>query len=65
MEFFPHIEALEEEPHPNDNVKHNLQLEEELRRARATIEELKKRVGDLESELLVKDRLIRAMQVEH
>jgi hypothetical protein len=65
LEILPHTEALEEEPHPNDNVEHNLEVEEELRRARATIEELKKRVGDLESELLVKDRLIRAMQVKH
>ena len=62
LEFLPHIEALEEEPHPNDNVEYNLKLEEELRRARATIEEQKKRIGDLESEVLVKDRLIRAMQ---
>lgn len=64
LEILPHTEALEEERHPNDNVGRNFEVEEELRRAQATIEELKKRVGDLESELLVKERLIRAMQVQ-
>ena len=61
LEFLPHIEALEEEPHPNDNVKHILELQEELRRTRATIEEQKKHIEDLQSALLVKDGLIRAM----
>jgi hypothetical protein len=39
LEFLPHTEAIEEEPHPNDNAKHILELQEELHRARARIEE--------------------------
>jgi cell division protein FtsL len=55
----------EGEPHPNDNTKHILELQEELRRARARIEEQKKHIEDLQSELLVEDELIRAMQEKH
>ena len=47
LEFLPHTEALEEEPHSNDIVEHILELQEELRRARATIEEQKKHIEDL------------------
>jgi hypothetical protein len=65
LEFLPHIEANEEEPHPNDNAKHILELQEELRRTRARIEEQNKYIEDLQSELLVKDELIRAMQEKH
>ena len=65
LEFLRHTEALEEEPHPNDNVKHILELQEELRRAQATIEEQKKHIEDLQSELLVKVGLIRAMQEKY
>jgi hypothetical protein len=65
LEFLPHVEGIEEESHPNDNVEHFLELQEELRRARARIEEQKKHIEDLQSELLVKDELIRAMQEKH
>jgi hypothetical protein len=65
LEFLPHTETNEEEPHPNDNAKHILELQEELRRARARIEEQKKHIEDLQSELLVKDELIRTMQEKH
>jgi hypothetical protein len=65
LEFLLHTEANEEEPHPNDNAKHILELQEELRRARARIEEQNKHIEDLQSELLVKDELIRAMQEKH
>jgi hypothetical protein len=65
LEFLPHTEAIEEEPHPNDNAKKILELQEELRRARARIEEQNKHIEDLQSELLVKDELIRAMQEKH
>jgi hypothetical protein len=65
LEFLPHTEANEEEPHPNDNAKHILELQEELRRARVSIEEQKKHIEDLKNELLVKDELIRAMQEKH
>jgi hypothetical protein len=65
LEFLPHVEAIEEEPHPNDNAEHILELQEELRRARARIEEQKKHIKDLQSELLVKDELIRTMQEKH
>jgi hypothetical protein len=65
LEFLPHTKANEEEPHPNDNAKHILELQEELRRARARIEEQNKHIEDLQSELLVKDELIRAMQEKH
>jgi hypothetical protein len=65
LEFLPHTEANEDEPHPNDNAKHILELQEELRRAQARIEEQKKHIEDLQSELLVKDELIRAMQEKH
>jgi hypothetical protein len=65
LEFLPHAETIEEEPHPNDNAKHILELQEELRRARARIEEQKKHIVDLQSELLIKDELIRAMQEKH
>jgi hypothetical protein len=61
LEFLPHTEVNEEEPHPNDNAKHILELQEELRRAQVRIEEQKKHIEDLQSELLVKDELIRAM----
>jgi hypothetical protein len=65
LEFLPHAEANKEEPHPNDNAKHILKLQEELCRARARIEEQKKHIEDLQSELLVKDELIKAMQEKH
>jgi hypothetical protein len=65
LEFLPHTEANEEEPHPNDNAKHILELEDELRRARVRIEEQKKHIEDLQSELLVKNELIRTMQEKH
>jgi hypothetical protein len=65
LEFLPHTEVNEGEPHPNDNTKHILELQEELRRARARIEEQKKHIEDLQSELLVEDELIRAMQEKH
>jgi hypothetical protein len=65
LEFLPHTKANEEEPHPNDNAKHILELQEELCRARARIEEQKKHIEDLQSELLAKDELIRAMQEKH
>jgi hypothetical protein len=39
LEFLPLAEVIEEEPHSNDNVKHILELQEELHRARARIEE--------------------------
>jgi hypothetical protein len=39
LEFLPHREANEEEPHPNDNAKYIVELQEELRRAQARIEE--------------------------
>jgi hypothetical protein len=65
LEFLLHTEAIEEEPHPNDNAKHILELQEELCRARARIEEQNKHIEDLQSELLVKDELIRAMQEKH
>jgi hypothetical protein len=61
LEFLPHVEAIEEEPHPNDNAEHIVELQEELRRTRARIEEQKKHIEDLQSELLVKDELIRTM----
>ena len=47
LEFLPCIEALEEEPHLNNNVEHILELQEELRRVWATIEEQKKHIEDL------------------
>jgi hypothetical protein len=47
LEFLPHAKAIEEEPHPNDNVELILELQEELRRARARIEEQKKHIEDL------------------
>jgi hypothetical protein len=65
LEFLPHTEAIEEEPHPNDNAKHILERQEELRRAWARIEEQNKHIEDLQSELLVKDELIRRMQEKH
>jgi hypothetical protein len=65
LEFLPHTEFNEEEPHPNDNAKHILELQEELHRARVRIEEQKKHIEDLQSELLVKVELIRAMQEKH
>jgi hypothetical protein len=65
LEFLPHAEAIEKEPHPNDNAEHILELQEELRRARARIEEQKKHTEDLQNELLVKDELIIAMQEKH
>jgi hypothetical protein len=65
LEFLPHVEAIEEEPHPNDNAEYILELQEELYRTRARIEEQKKHIEDLQSELLVKDELIRAMQEKH
>jgi hypothetical protein len=39
LEFLPLTEAIEDEPHPSDNTEHILQLQKELRRARARIEE--------------------------
>jgi hypothetical protein len=39
--------AIEDEPHPNDNVEYILQLQEELRRARVRIEEQTKHIEDL------------------
>jgi hypothetical protein len=65
LEFLPHTKAIEEEPHPNNNVEHILELQEELHRARTRIEEQKKHIEDLQSELLVKDELIKAMQEKH
>jgi cell division protein FtsL len=65
LEFLPYTKANEEEPHSNDNAKQILELQEELRRARARIEEQNKHIEDLQSELLVKDELIRAMQEKH
>jgi hypothetical protein len=62
LEFPPLTEAIEDEPHPNDNAKHILQLQEELGIARARIEEQTKHIEDLQSELLAKDELIRSMQ---
>jgi hypothetical protein len=62
LEFLLHTDANEEEPHPNDNARHILELQEELCRAQVRIEEPKKHIEDLQSELLVKDELIRAMQ---
>ena len=49
LEFLLHTEALEEEPHPNNNVKHILKFQEELRRTWKTIEEQKKHIEDLQS----------------
>jgi hypothetical protein len=54
--------AIEDEPHPSDNAKHILQLQEELGRARARIEEQTKHIEDLQSALLAKDELIRSLQ---
>ena len=65
LEFLLHIGAIEEEPHSNDNVEYILELQEELRRTRARIEEQKKHIEDLQSELLFKDELIRAIQEKH
>jgi hypothetical protein len=65
LEFLPLAEAIEDKPYPNDNVEHILQLQEELRRAKARIEEQRKHIVDLQSELLAKDKLIRAMQEKH
>ena len=62
LEFLPYTEPNEGELHPNDNAKHILELQEELRRSWARIEEQKKHIEDLQSELLVKDELIRAIQ---
>jgi hypothetical protein len=39
LEFPPLTEAIEDEPHPNNNDEYILQLQEELRRARVRIEE--------------------------
>ena len=64
LEFLSYAEVIEEEPHPNDNAEHILELQEELCR-RVRIEERKKHIEDLQSELLVKDKLIRAMQEKH
>ena len=65
LEFLLHIEANEEEQHPNNNAKHILELQEELCRVQARIKEQKKHIEALQSELLVKDELIRAMQEKH
>jgi hypothetical protein len=37
LDFLPLIEAIEDEPHPNENAEHILQLQEELHRVRARI----------------------------
>ena len=47
LESLPHSEAIEEEPHPNDNVEHILELQGELCRIRVRIEEQKKHIEDL------------------
>jgi hypothetical protein len=39
LEFLPYTEAIEDEPHPNDNAEQILQLQEELHIARVRIEE--------------------------
>jgi hypothetical protein len=62
LEFPPPTEANEEEPHPKDNVEHILQLQEELDKASARIEEQTKHIEDLQSELLAKDELIRSLE---
>jgi predicted RNase H-like nuclease (RuvC/YqgF family) len=62
LEFPLPTEAIEEEPHPKDNAKHILQLQEELSKARARIEEQTKHIENLQSELLAKDELIRSLE---
>jgi chromosome segregation ATPase len=60
LEFLPPTEVIEEDS--RDNIKHILQLQEELDRARTRIEGQTKHIEDLQSELLAKEELIRSLK---
>jgi hypothetical protein len=58
----PPIEFIGEQSHSRDNCAYILQLEEELDRARATIQEQTKHIVELQSQLKAKNELIRSLQ---
>jgi hypothetical protein len=60
--FLPPTELIHEEPHFQNNAKYILRLKKELDRAKATIEEQKIYIKDLQSQFLAKDKLIDLLQ---
>jgi hypothetical protein len=65
FEYSPLTDVIQVEPHYQGNVKYILQLEEELCRIRATIEEQTQHIEDLQSQLLAIDELISLLQQTH